>query len=114
MNRREFTVEMAMTLLGGASIVISGCGGSSSPTAASAPPLTDKLGNISSNHGHIALITAAVLGEGGSLDLDIRGTAGHTHTVSLTADDMGSVRRGNRLDKESSGNSHTHTVTFNV
>ena len=112
MNRRTFTVEMAASLLGGAAIMISGCGGGS-PTAP-LPPLEDKLGDISSNHGHIALITAAQEGAGGTLDLDIKGTAGHTHMVSLTADEMASIRKGARVVKESSGKSHTHTVTFNV
>ena len=112
MDRREFTVEMALALLGGATIVISGCGGGS-PTA-STPPLTDKLGDISANHGHVALITAAQLGENGTLDLDIRGTASHSHMVSLTDTDVASVRRGSRVDKQSSGKSHTHTVSFNL
>ena len=112
MNRRTFTVEMAASLLGGAAIMISGCGGGS-PTAP-LPPLEDKLGDISANHGHLALITAAQEGAGGTLDLDIKGTAGHTHMVSLTADEMASIRKGARVAKESSGKSHTHTVTFNV
>jgi hypothetical protein len=112
MKRRQFTVEAAMLLLGGAAITISGCGGGASPTASSAP-LVDKSGAISSNHGHLAVVTGAEQGEGGSLDLDIRGTATHTHTVSLSAADVVSIRNGARVEKESSGTSHTHTVTFN-
>ena len=52
--------------------------------------------------------------EAGALALDIRGTAGHTHTVSLSASEVVSVRNHLRVQKESSGNSHTHTVTFNA
>jgi hypothetical protein len=116
MNRREFTVEAALLLLGGATIVISGCGGgaASSPTTSTAPPLTDATGAIAANHGHAAVITAAQLGDGGSLDLDIRGTSSHTHTVSLSATDIANVRRGTQVQRESSGTSHTHVVTFNA
>lgn len=116
MDRREFGVQAALMLLGGAAITISGCGGGSgsSPTASSAsPPLTDKAGTISSNHGHAAVITAAQLGAGGSLELDIRGTASHTHTLSLSASEIVAVRGGATVAKDCTGGSHTHTVTFN-
>jgi hypothetical protein len=95
--------------------VLNGCGGGSgSSLTASTLPLTDKLGDITDNHLHVALITAAELGTGGTLDLDIKGTAGHTHMVSLTAEEMATIRKGGRIAKVSSGKSHTHTVTFNV
>ena len=111
MNRREFTAEAALLLLGGATITLSGCGGGS--PAASSPPLTDKTGEISSNHGHSATITAAQLGDGGSLDLDLRGTASHTHMLSLSASEIASIRSGAVFEKTCSGTSHTHNVTFN-
>ena len=43
----------------------------------------------------------------------MRGTASHTHTLSLSASDVASIRGGARLDKDCTGGSHTHTVTFN-
>jgi hypothetical protein len=112
MNRREFTAEAALLLLGGATITLSGCGGGS-PTASS-PPLTDKAGEISSNHGHAATVTAAQLGAGGDLDLDIQGTASHSHTLSLTASEVVMIRSGSRFEKDCTGGKHTHTVTFNA
>ena len=112
MDRRKFTAGAAMALLGGAAITISGCGAGSSPTAIT-PPLTDKTGTVATNHNHAAVITAAQMQAGGALDLDIRGTSGHTHMVALTAEDVANVRKGATLTKESSGNSHTHAVTFN-
>ena len=46
MNRRQFTAEAAMLLLGGAAITISGCGGGSAqPGRRARPPLTDKSGD---------------------------------------------------------------------
>ena len=111
MNRREFTAEAALLLLGGATITLSGCGGGS--PAASSPPLTDKTGEISSNHGHAATITAAQLGAGGALDLDIQGTSSHSHMLSLTPSEIAMIRSGSRFEKTCSGGKHTHTVTFN-
>jgi hypothetical protein len=113
MNRRRFTAEAALILLGGAAITISGCGGGSSSNPVASTPLTDILGTIDTNHGHSVLITAAQLMEGGAVELDIRGTSGHTHKVSLEAAEVVSVRKGQRVQKDSSGNSHTHVVTFN-
>jgi hypothetical protein len=113
MNRREFTAEVALLLLGGATITLSGCGGGGSP-AASSPPLTDKAGEISSNHGHAATVTAAQLGTGGGLDLDIQGTASHSHMLSLTAGEVVMIRSGSRFEKTCTGGKHTHTVTFNA
>jgi hypothetical protein len=112
MNRREFTTEAALLLLGGATITLGGCGGGS-PTASS-PPLTDKTGEISSNHGHAATVTAAQLGAGGGLELDIQGTSSHSHMLSLTPSEVAMIRSGSLLEKGCSGGKHTHTVTFNA
>jgi hypothetical protein len=124
LDRRTFNAAWAYALLGGAAITISGCGSNSSPTApespsTSAPPppapaTTDKTGDISGNHGHVATIVAADLTAGNMLSLSIRGTAAHNHTVDLTAAEVVSIRGGTRVAKPSStDNGHSHTVTFN-
>lgn len=114
MNRREFTVEAALLLLGGATITLGGCGGGTGgTTSASSVPLVDASGTVSGNHGHVAVVTAAQLGAGGSMELDIRGTSSHGHMVSLSAGEVAAIRSGGRVERESSGNSHTHTVIFN-
>ena len=126
-SRREFTVAAALAALTGVVITIteSACGGSSyspstpTPTPAPTPTPTpaataDKVGVISSNHGHVAIITAAQLTAGGALQLDIQGTATHTHTVVLSAAEVTSIAGGTKVSKESSTDaSHSHTVTFN-
>jgi hypothetical protein len=117
LDRREFTLRSAMAVLSGVAITISGCGGgSSSPTGSSGGPSAgagDKVGAISGNHGHSAVITSAQM-SGGSLDLNIRGNADHPHTVSLTAAELSSIAGGQRVSKTSSNtDSHNHTVTFN-
>jgi hypothetical protein len=112
MNRRAFTVEAAMFLLGGAAITISGCGGGGSPTASTAPP-PDRVGTVDTNHGHTATITSAQQLAGGAVELDIRGTSSHSHKVMLSADDVASIRSGRRVEVASTGSSHSHQVVFN-
>ncbi len=128
LGRREFTVASAMAVLSGVAITVSGCGGGSgsgsSPTAPSAPAApapapapgagTDKVGTVSSNHGHSAVITGAELTAAGALSLNITGTADHPHTVTLSADEVQQIAAAARVSKESSTDaSHSHTVTFN-
>jgi hypothetical protein len=124
-DRRRFTLASAMAILSGVVITIteSACGGSSSPTMPSTPtptpnpnpsPTGDKVGVISSNHGHSAVITAAELTAGGDLNLDITGTATHTHHVQLAAADLTAIAASQKVAKESTTDSgHSHTVTFN-
>lgn len=115
LDRREFTLAAALAMLSGVTITISGCG-SSSPSSPTNPPQSssDKTGQISANHGHTAVITNAQLTAGGALALDIAGSGGHSHTVSLSAAEVVQIRDGQRVAKESSsGQGHTHTVTFN-
>jgi hypothetical protein len=110
LDRREFTVQSLLVMLGGVAITISGC---ESPTQAT---YTDKTGNVISNHGHSVVITGAQLGAGGAVTLEIQGTASHPHSVSLTAADVVSIREGRQVSKDSSPNpsgSHAHKVTFN-
>lgn len=121
MNRREFTLEAALAVLGGAVITISGCGGggSGSPTSSSGSnggsnATEDKRAGISGNHGHVAVITAAQLVAGNAITLDIRGSADHTHTVTVAADEIVNIRAGMRIQKEcTTGFGHSHTATFN-
>lgn len=114
-DRRRFTVSVALAMLGGATITISGCGGGgggSSPTAPSAPG--DKVGSVSANHGHTATINAAQLSAGAALTLQIRGTSDHPHTVQLSAGEVTQIAGGSRVSKNSSvDDGHDHTVTFN-
>jgi hypothetical protein len=123
-DRRQFTVASVMAVLSGVAITItSACGGSSSspsspsPTPAPTPTpaaSSDKIGAISDNHGHRAVITGAQLTAAGAVSLDIRGTADHTHSVELSAAEIASIAGNQRVSKSSSNSSgHDHTVTFN-
>jgi len=116
LDRREFTRLSLLAMLSGATITISGCGGGGygSPTT---PSTGDKSGFISANHGHSAVITSAQLTAGGQLTLSLGAAVGvpnHTHTVTLTAAEVVSIRDGARVSKVSSTDDlHEHTVTFN-
>jgi hypothetical protein len=108
LNRREFTIEAAMALLGGAVITISGCESGTDPS----PVIADIHGEIATNHGHYVTLTAAGLRAGSALDVDIRGSSGHNHVVSLSTIDLAMLRNGGVVQKESTGTRHTHVVTF--
>ena len=70
--------------------------------------------SISGNHGHSATITAAQLNSDVDIELNIRGTSDHPHTVSITAAELDRIMAGNQVGKESSNDDgHTHFVTFN-
>jgi hypothetical protein len=117
-DRRTFTLEAALAVLSGVAITISGCGGSggsptSTPTPTPTPP-GDKVGTISANHGHTAVIESAKLTAGLAISLTIRGDANHPHTVELSAADIAAIAVNQRVSRESStDSSHSHTVTFN-
>jgi len=133
-SRREFTEKSAMAILSGVVISITGCGDSSSspsptpaPTPAPASPTGssgDAVGVVSSNHGHVAIITQTELTAGNMLVLDIDGEAGHPHLVELSADDLAQIGNGVRVEKSASAlvpsdllypdvEGHSHNVTFN-
>jgi hypothetical protein len=122
LDRREFTAEAVLAMLSGVAILVSetACGGSgySSPTSPAPQPAGgtggDKVGQISNNHGHSAVVTAAQLLAANQVQLDIRGTADHTHTVTVSHEELGNIGAGATVSTTSTTtNAHAHTVTFN-
>jgi hypothetical protein len=127
LDRRQFSLAAALAVLSGVAITISSACSSSnsympsspSPTPTPTPNPTpaatgDKMGVISNNHGHVAIITGAQLTAGNAIQLDIRGSATHTHTVSLSAADIATIAASQQVARQSSTDSgHSHTVTFN-
>lgn len=127
-DRRTFTREAALALLGSVAVSVSGCRTPAAPSAPAPdpappatpptlppPPLTDKAGVFLANHRHEAVITAAQLMAGGGLLLDIRGAANHPHILELSAAEVAAIARGLEVGKESTEvKGHTHHVTFNA
>lgn len=116
-SRREFTSASVLALLATVPILIGGCGGSSNSTAPS--PTTGggssgATGSVSDNHGHLATVTSAQLTAAADIVLDIRGTATHPHTVTISMAELAQVTNGTRVSKTSSvDDAHSHVVTFN-
>jgi hypothetical protein len=90
-------------------------------TVASAP-IGGVYGSVSENHAlpHVAAITAAELSAGGALSLQIQGDAFHSHTLTLSATQVGQIAAGCRTSQTSSQDPHSngsgqhgHMVTFN-
>lgn len=122
LDRREFTAEATLAALAGVVITISGCGGGgysspsspSTPSPAPAGSPSDKAATISNNHGHVAVVTGAQLLAENAVQLDMRGTADHTHQVILTAAAMLAIEAGQPVSTDSTSTTgHLHTVTFN-
>ena len=125
-DRRDFAKEASLAFLGGMTVAVSACGGGDGgyqnpangtppTTTAAAPPTGDKVGQISANHGHSAVVTSAQLVAGGAVNLDISGGGGHAHFVALPEQAVKDMRDGKAVQKEStSGDGHTHLVTFNA
>jgi hypothetical protein len=122
-NRRQFTQEASLAFLAGVSVTVSACGGGGggggySPTGGTTTtpaPAGSKTGQISANHGHQAVITAAQLQAGGAVQIDIASSAGHSHMVALPAQAVQEIRDGKPVQKDSTTtDAHMHTVTFNA
>jgi hypothetical protein len=129
LDRRQFTQEASLAFLAGVTVTVSACGGGggggggddygptggSSTTTTTTLPAGSKSGQVSSNHGHTAAITAAELQAGGALSLSIEGSAGHNHVVAVPAQAVAQIRDGRpvRVDSTTT-DAHMHTVTFNA
>ena len=117
LTRRAFTLEAALAILAGCVITISdtACGKDTpTPTTPTPAPVNDVNGNVSANHGHVAVITGAQITAGTAIvALDIHGTATHTHTLSISQADLTTLKNRQTVTSLSTTDSgHSHTVTF--
>jgi len=120
MNRRQFTKDLAF--LSGITVTLTSCGGGggssySNPAGSTAPPTTnasgDKLGQISANHGHTARIASAEIAAENAVTINIEGTAGHPHMVTVPAAAIRDLRTGRTVQTNSTTtDGHNHTVVF--
>ena len=120
LTRRKFTLEAALAILAGCVITITdaACGGKDDTPTNPAPAPTDITGTISANHGHAAVVTAAQITATSAIVLDIKGSAVHNHTLSLSQTDLQTLKNRTPVSKDSSSDVsasaglHLHTVTF--
>ena len=124
LDRREFTAEAALAALAGVVITVSGCGGGywspsspSMPSPSAPSPSGGFLRQVGHHlgqprarrHGH-----RGPAGRGERGPIDIRGSADHTHRVTLTIDALKAIQAGQPVVTDSTSTSgHDHTVTFN-
>ena len=107
-TRRDFLQNAMMAAFSGIAITIVGCGKDN----ASADQ--NETGSISANHGHSAIVSAAQITAGAAIELNITGSSTHSHVVSLSASQINAIGQGTTVNvTSSSGDSHTHLVSFN-
>jgi len=114
LTRRQFTAEAVLALLMGCVITVShACGDDDSPTNPGSTP-ADINGVISANHGHTATVLAAqIVAATAIVSFDIRGTATHPHTISISQAEMQTLANRQPVTVTSTTDSgHDHTVTF--
>ena len=120
-SRRKVSKGTLMALIAGVVLTVSACDGDnvSSLTVGPGGGTGGRTGSISDNHGHVASLTAAELTAGTELTIDIRGSADHSHTITLSGAEVVQIRNNQRVTTTSStitspvSGTHSHTVTFN-
>ena len=114
MDRRDFLKNAGLVSAWvGVLVVLHGCSDDDDPVT---PTLGtgDVAGVVGTNHGHSVAITAAVIGAGNAVTLILSRGNDHTHSVALSAVQVGEIGTGDQVTATSSSDdSHTHPVTFN-
>jgi hypothetical protein len=119
-SRREFIGASATAVFASLVIPITGCGGDSGTnggTESSGNGVGDAIGTVGNNHtaAHTAVVTKAQLNAGVDLILNIQGAADHNHTLSLTADDLATLKANGHVMMNCSNagtGPHNHMVMF--
>ena len=96
MTRKEFIGGLAS---GTVLLVFSGCGGGGGGMSGGGSGCTD---TIAANHGHVLVVPLSDLSSMVDKSYDIRGTADHTHTVTLTAAQLAQLKAGQSVNVNSS------------
>jgi hypothetical protein len=108
-TRKEFLA----LIVGG--VAAAACGGSSSSAPANCLQNgTDDV--IAANHGHSLDVTKADIAAGVSKTYDIRGTADHSHLVTIAGSDMATLAGNHSVNTSSTIDgtpAHNHAITVN-
>jgi hypothetical protein len=84
----------------------------SETTAAAGGCEMDPGVTIAANHGHALEVPLADVVAAADVTYDIQGTSGHTHSVTLTADQFAMLQEGTPVAVTSTvGDGHSHEVT---
>jgi hypothetical protein len=108
MTRREL-LELTVLAMGAAA-----CGSSSSGGTGNPPSCLDNgtSAAISDNHGHVLNVSKADVAAGVAKTYDIQGTAGHTHSVTVSAAMFAQLAANSAVSTSSTTvNLHDHSIT---
>lgn len=87
-----------------------GIGGSHNPAGGNCET-NGAIGTIENNHGHVLIIPDSDVLMSAAKTYDITGTAGHSHSVSVTVDGFNQLALKQAISLVStSGGAHTHNV----
>jgi hypothetical protein len=115
MQRRDFVRVLGGVFVAGAATgAVAGCGGDDggggSPDSGGGGDNCSS--QISANHGHAIQVPMADVDAGAERTYDISGSAGHSHSITITAAQFGMLAGGTPVTVTStSGAAHTHSVT---
>jgi hypothetical protein len=111
LDRKEFLTGIAGVTV---TLVIHACGGDDSegnPTGGGANCNDGVDATISSNHGHELRIPAADFDAGESKTYSIQGSSTHSHSITLSAQDLTDLKAGQKISKDSTTDAgHTHSL----
>jgi hypothetical protein len=107
LTRKEFLVSLG-TLAGGAALAACGDDGTA------AVPNCDENGtsvDISANHGHVLVVTKGDVMAAAEKAYDIRGTALHTHLVTISPAQFAQLQQNVSISAVTTVvDAHTHTI----
>jgi hypothetical protein len=109
-TRRQFVLS-TLSIAGGA-LILSGCEDDSSgnPPADGGTP-TEVLTTIGANHGHVLVVSVADVQAAVEKTYDISGSAGHAHSVTVSAANFGALSDQGTLALQSTiGSGHNHSI----
>jgi hypothetical protein len=114
LTRREFTIESALAILTAVTVTITGCGDDDDSPTTTPSPSGNRVGTISDNHGHVAVVTGAQIAAANIILVDIQGAATHPHSIELLTGQLRQIGMNERVTVGStSTEGHRHMVTFN-
>jgi hypothetical protein len=109
-NRKQF---LGVAAGSGAGLVLAACGGGG---YGGSTPASSCGSTIATNHGHTLPIAVADVNSTVDKSYDITGAATHSHSVTLTAQQLAQLKAGTAVSVTSTAggtDGHTHAVAVN-
>jgi hypothetical protein len=121
MSRKQFlrtlaaggATVVAASVVGSAAATLTGCGSDDDDGGGGDPNCVANGTNatIADNHGHTLNVAKADVSAGIDKTYDITGSAGHAHSITITAAQFATLAANNSVQVTStSGGGHTHAV----